>query len=475
MKAISEAADLDRSNRLSWWFQSTGVSGQPVAVRAGPFFAAQRRMITTMPDYPQIFRVRQKFETPRLEDVPAEVERQLANLQLASRIKPGETVAITAGSRGIANIAEIIRAIASHIRQLGGEPFIVPSMGSHGGGTAEGQRQVIESYGITESFCGCPIKASMETVVVCEAVEGFPVHFDRHAFEADHVIVCGRVKPHTGFVGDIESGLMKMMLIGLGKHEGAKIYHRAILNYSFGQIVRSVAREVLAKCRILAGVAIVENSYDETARIEAIAPDDFESREKELLILARKWMPTLPFKTADVLIIDEIGKNISGSGMDTNVVGRKYNDHKAAENEYPKVTRIAIRGLTDATHGNATGVGLAEFCRSQLVERMDMRATRINALTGGHPTAAMLPLDYPTDREILDAALPTIGLVDPPDARLMWIHNTLDVAEVECSAAYLDESRERSDLEIIVPPRPLPLDDQGNLPPIHALRPASGS
>jgi uncharacterized protein (DUF362 family) len=417
-----------------------------------------------MADYPQIFRVRQTFEAPRVLDVAGEVQRQLAALPLQQQVRSGQTVAITAGSRGIANIAEIIRAIAQHVRQLGGQPFIVPSMGSHGGGTAEGQRKVIESYGITEEYCGCPIRSSMETVIVCQAAEGFPVHFDRHASEADHVIVCGRVKPHTGFVGDIESGLMKMMLIGLGKHAGAKIYHRAILNYSFGQIVRSVAREVLSKCHILAGLAVIENGYDQTARIEAVAPDQFESREKELLLLARQWMPKLPFSDADILIIDEIGKNISGSGMDTNVVGRKYNDHKAADDELPKIKRIVVRDLTSDTHGNATGLGMAEFCRSQILQRMDVQATRINALTGGHPTAAMLPLDYPTDREILDAALPTIGLAEPPDARLMWIHNTLDVAEVECSVAYMEEAQRRGDLEIVVPPRPLPLDREGNLP-----------
>ncbi|MCO6455140.1 MAG: DUF2088 domain-containing protein [Pirellulaceae bacterium] len=417
-----------------------------------------------MGEYPQIFRVRQTFEAPRVLDVAAEVERQLARLELQRQLQPGQSVAVTAGSRGIANIALIIRAICQHVRRLGGEPFIVPAMGSHGGGTAEGQRKVIESYGVTEQFCGCPIRSSLETVIVCQAAEGFPVHFDRQAWEADHVIVCGRVKPHTGFVGDIESGLMKMMLIGLGKHEGAKIYHRAILNYSFGQILRSVAREVLAKCRILAGVAIVENGYDQTALIEAVPPDQFETREKELLLLARQWMPKLPFAEVDLLLIDEIGKNISGSGMDTNVVGRKYNDHKAADDEYPKVKRIAIRGLTADTHGNATGLGMAEFCRSQILQQMDVEATRINALTGGHPTAAMLPLDYPTDRQILDAALPTIGLADPPDARLLWIHNTLDVAEVECSLAYLEEARRRSDLEVVVPPRPLPMDTAGNLP-----------
>ncbi len=187
-------------------------------------------------------------------------------------------------------------------------------MGSHGGGTAEGQREVLESYGITEAFCGCPIRASMETVVVCQTAEGFDVHFDRHAFEADHVVVCNRIKPHTGFVGDIESGLMKMMLIGLGKHEGAKIYHRAIHDYSFGQIVRSVAGRVLESCRIVAGLAIVENGYDETAIIAGVAPGEFEAREKELLVLAKKLMPRLPFDHIDLLVIDEIGKNISGDG-----------------------------------------------------------------------------------------------------------------------------------------------------------------
>ena len=416
--------------------------------------------------YPHIFRVRQSFNSPVLPvaQIPATVAAELARLKLNAVVKPGQTVAITAGSRGIANIALVIKAAVEHFLSIGAKPFIVPAMGSHGGGTAEGQRGLIEGYGITEQYCGCPIRASMETVIVCQAAEGFPVHFDKESFGADHVLVVGRVKPHTNFVGDIESGLMKMMLIGLGKHEGAKIYHRAIMNHSFGQIVRSVAREVLAKCRIVAGIGIVENAYDQTAKIQAVAPHEFEDREKELLIVAKQWMPQLPFKTADILLLDQIGKNISGSGMDTNVVGRKFNDHVAAEHEWPKIKRIVVRDLTEPTHGNATGLGMAEFCRSRVIEKTDIKITRINCLTGGHPTAAMLPLDYPTDREVLDAALPTIGLTDPPHAKLMWAHNTLEVAEVECSVAYLPEARERKDLEIIQDPRPLPLDAAGNLP-----------
>ncbi|HRX77602.1 MAG: DUF2088 domain-containing protein [Planctomycetaceae bacterium] len=422
-----------------------------------------------MSDYPQIFRVRQSFERPQVADIPGEVASQLATLSLSGTVKPGQTVAITAGSRGIANIDLVIKAIVDHFRGIGAEPFIVPAMGSHGGGTAEGQRGIIEGYGITEEFCGCPIRASMETVVICQAAEGFDVHFDKHAFEADHVVVCGRVKPHTGFYGEIESGLMKMMLIGLGKHAGAKIYHRAIKDYSFGQIVRSVAREVLAKCHVVAGVAIVENGYDETAKIQAVAPHEFEDREKELLVLAKKWLPSLPFKTADILLIDEIGKNISGTGMDTNVVGRKYLDHVAAENEWPKVRSIVIRGLTKETHGNATGIGLAEFALTRAIDAIDIPITRTNCLTGGHATGAMIPIHYATDREVLDVSLPIIGLTEPVDAKLMWIHNTLDVAEVECSAAYLEEARRRDDLEIISDLRPLPFDSAGVLPKVESL------
>lgn len=417
-----------------------------------------------MSEYPQVFRLRQSFERPRVADVAAEVEVQLARLSLGERIRPGQSVAITAGSRGIANVPVIIKAIVDHLRKLGAQPFIVPAMGSHAGGTAEGQREMIEGYGITEEFCGCPIRASMDTVVVCQAREGFPVHFDRFASAADHVLVCGRVKPHTDFAGDVESGLMKMLLIGLGKHHGAKIYHRAIVDFSFDQIVRSVAREVLNRCRIAAGLAIVENSYDETAMIAAVPPAEFETREKELLVLAKKWLPRLPFDSADILLIDELGKDISGTGMDTNVVGRKFGYHEPGPNEKPAIRYIAVRGLTAQTHGNATGLGLAEFCRRRVLRARDETVTRINSCTGGDVCCAMTPLDYETDREILDAALPLIGLTEPRDAKLVWIRNTLHVAEVACSAAYLAEARQRADLEILSAPAPLPWDAAGNLP-----------
>ncbi len=417
-----------------------------------------------MSEYPQVFRVKQCFERPRVDDVAAEVERQLATLALAQQVRPGQTVAITAGSRGIANLAVILRAIVDHFRRLGAQPLLIPAMGSHGGGTAEGQRELLRAYDVTESFCGCPVQSSMETVVVCQAAEGFPVHFDRYAFQADHVVVCGRVKPHTNFVGEIESGLMKMLLIGLGKHEGAKIYHRAIKDHSFDKIVHSVANQVLARCSILAGLAILENGYDQTAAIEAVRPQDFATREKVLLKQARRWMPRLPFDRADLVLIDRIGKDISGTGMDTNLVGRKFGIHEAAEDEWPKIRYIGIRGLTEATRGNATGLGLAEFCLSRVLQQRDDPITRMNCLTGGHGIAAMTPLDYPTDRQMLDAVLPTIGLTEPQNAKCMWICDTLHVGQLECSAAYWDAAQDRSDLEILCPPRPLPIRSDGNLP-----------
>jgi hypothetical protein len=417
-----------------------------------------------MPAYPRFFRVRQKFDGPRVDDVAGTVAAELARLRLNERVKPGQTVAITAGSRGIANIAVIIQAAVRYFQKLDARPFIVPAMGSHGGGTAEGQRGILAGYGITEESMGCPIKASMETIIVCQTAEGFPVHFDRHASEADHVLVAGRVKPHTDFIGDVESGLMKMMLIGLGKHEGAKIYHRAILDFSFPQIVRSVAHKVMERCHILAGLAIIENGYDQTAQITAVAADELEVRERELLTLARQWMPKLPFPLVDILLIDELGKNISGSGIDTNVVGRKREYHRAAEDEFPKVKRIAVRGLTEETHGNASGIGLIELCTTRLLEQVDHRITRINCLTSGNVAACMLPVNFDTDREIIDAALPTIGLTEPPDAKIVWIHNTLDLAEVECSQVYLKQARERTDLEVLTDLRELPFDAAGNLP-----------
>ncbi len=413
--------------------------------------------------FPRMLRLSQKFEGPELGDVEDETCSQLAALQLGNKIRPGESVAITAGSRGIANIASIIKAATRQLKEIGAEPFVVPAMGSHGGGTAEGQQEILHSYGVTEEYTGAPIRSSMETVVVDTTPQGIPVHFDRHAYEADHVIVCGRVKPHTGFVGPIESGLHKMMLIGLGKHRGAKIYHRAIKDFSFLEIILAVADVILAKCRVSAGLAIVENAYDETALIEAVAPDRFFEREEALLKLAQQWMPRLPFPEVDLLVVDQIGKNISGSGMDTNVVGRKFNDHGATGDDTVNCKRIFVRGLTPETHGNACGIGMAEVTNQRTVDQANLVATRINALTGGHPSAAAVPIAFDTDREAMLAILETVGLVDPADSGIIQIANTLKLGEVLVSEKYTPEVQDRSDLEVLAGPDAMAFDPHGNL------------
>ncbi|MBI3863586.1 MAG: DUF2088 domain-containing protein [Planctomycetia bacterium] len=418
--------------------------------------------------FPKMLRLRQKFDCPRIDDIPDEVERQLQSLALGTKVRPGETVAVTVGSRGIANIAVITKAIVAHFKRLKAVPFIVPAMGSHGGGTAEGQRQIIEDYGVTEDFVGAEIRASMETVIVDKTPQGIPVHFDRHAFGADHVVVAGRVKPHTGFVGEIESGLHKMMLIGLGKHEGAKIYHRAITDYSWLEIVKAVADSVLRKCKVVCGVGFVENAYDETALIAAVAPHEFLKRETELLVLAKQWMPRLPFPKVDLLIVDELGKNISGSGMDTNVIGRKYNDHRATDRDNVAVKTIFVRGLTEATHGNACGIGMSEFTNNRTIASVDKRITAINAITGGHAPAASLPISFETDRDVLEAAFPTIGLTDPENARVLHISNTLQLAELLASEAYVPLIEDRDDLEVVEELHEMEFDEDGNLYPVAA-------
>jgi hypothetical protein len=303
----------------------------------------------------------------------------------------------------------------------------------------------------------------MDTVEVCRASEGFPIHFDRYAYQASHVIVVNRVKPHTGFTGEVQSGLSKMLLIGLGKHVGANIYHRAIKDYSFDQILYGVADEVIQRCRILAGVAIVENGHEQTALIEAVRPDQFRVRERALLTKAEAWMARLPFDEADLLIVDQIGKDLSGTGMDTNVIGRKKTDHGGAPGERPLIRRIYVRGLSGGTHGNASGIGLAEFARSDLVEQIDWQATYENCLTAGHPTAGMLPLHFPTDREVLAAALRTLGLTPPHLAKIMWIRDTLHLDEVECSRGY-EQSELPKSVEPISRLRPLTMDATGNFP-----------
>jgi hypothetical protein len=413
--------------------------------------------------YPRMVRLRQRFERPRVEDVDAAVRQALHAVDLGRVIRPGQTVALTAGSRGIANIPVVLRAVVRCLRDLGARPFLVPAMGSHGGGTAEGQRQVLESYGITEAFVGAPIRSAMDVVPLGTTAEGFPVVLDRHAWEADHVGVVARIKPHTSYHGPVESGLLKMMMIGLGKHAGALTYHRILLEQPYDRVVRSVGRLMRAKGKIAFGLALVENAYDETALVEAVLPGDFEPVEERLLALARNWLPRLPWREADLLIVDEIGKEISGSGLDTNVVGRKRAFPGDEPEDQPRMRFIFVRGLSAHTHGNAAGIGLADFTTTRLVRAMDYHATVLNCLTSGYPEAAKLPVHFASDREVIEAALAILGRRAPQEARILHIRNTLAVEELEVSEPCLDQAGRQTDFTVEGAPYELSFDARGDL------------
>jgi hypothetical protein len=409
-----------------------------------------------------MLRLRQSFARPRVSDIPRAVADTLARANLP--VKRGDTVAVGAGSRGIANIDVVVGAAVRYLLDLGARPFVFPAMGSHGGGTPEGQLSVLEHYGITEATMGCPLRATMEVVQVGEAL-GLPVWLDRHAAEADWIGLVNRVKPHTDFKGSIESGLFKMMTIGLGKHRGAIQYHRTNIHHGYEKVITSVGREMLAKARIGFGVAIVENGHDETARIEAFNAADLEDGERRLLKDAREWMARLPFSPIDVLIVEQIGKNISGSGMDTNVIGRPSNPHEPFPAD-PKILWIVALDLTEESYGNATGIGNADFTVRRLVDKIDMKPTLINCITACAPNGAKVPATYDTDREAIETALSCIGLTPPEQARVVRIRNTLMLAEVSVSEAFLPDIRRRSDLVPLGDPTPLAFDVAGRL---HAV------
>jgi hypothetical protein len=410
---------------------------------------------------PRMIRVRQTFPRSRVTDIPRAVAETLGKAAL--RVKRGDVVAVGAGSRGIANIDVVVGATVRWLRDLGARPFVFPAMGSHGGGTPEGQLSVLEHYGITEATMGCPIRATMDVVQVGEAL-GLPVWVDRYAAEADWIGLVNRVKPHTDFKGSIESGLFKMMTIGLGKWKGAIQYHRANVTHGYETVITAVGREMLAKARIGFGVGIVENGYDETGHVEAFNADDLEAGERRLLKDAREWMARLPFSPIDVLIVEEMGKNISGAGMDTNVIGRPSNPHEPFPAE-PKILWIATLDLTDESYGNAVGIGNADFTTRRLVEKIDMKPTLINAITACAPGGAKVPPTYETDREAIETALSCIGLTPPEKARVIRIRNTLMLGEIEVSEAFAPDLAKRPDLTPLGDPIPLPFDAAGRLTP----------
>ncbi|HUP37053.1 MAG TPA: [Fe-S]-binding protein [Candidatus Limnocylindria bacterium] len=413
---------------------------------------------------PTMYRVRQSFQRPRLEDIPDGVRKTLAAAGLP--IKRGDTVAVGAGSRGIANIGVVVRAAVDWLKEQGARPFVFPAMGSHGGATAEGQRSVLGHYGITEAAMGCEVRASMDVVQVGEAL-GLPVWLDRTASEADWIGVINRVKPHTDFKGSIESGLFKMMTIGLGKYQGATQYHRANVNHGYETVITAVGREMLAKARIGFGLGILENGYDETAWVEAFNAADLEAGERRLLKDARSWMARLPISPLDVLVVEEIGKNVSGAGMDTNVIGRPSNPHEPFPAD-PKVLWIVALDLTEESQGNATGIGNADFTTRRLAEKIDWKPTAINTLTACAPNGAKLPLVFESDREAVENALNCIGLTPPERARVIRIRSTLVLGEIECSEALLPEIAKRPDLTVVGEGRPLAFDAAGRIEPLLA-------
>ena len=412
--------------------------------------------------FPKMVRIRQKFKTNPIKDIPGTVRSELAKLRLRKTISPGSSVAITAGSRGIADIDRVIAAVVNELKEIGAKPFIVPTMGSHGGGTAEGQKMVLEKYGITEKTMGVSIKSSMQVVEVGSTAEGLPVYLDKNAHKADHIVVVARVKAHTDFKAPIESGFMKMMTIGLGKQKGADYYHRGIIQFGYYQVVLSVGREVLKRCPIAFGLGLVENQRDQLALIRAVPPGKIEETERNLLRTAKRIMPRIPMDRIDLLIVDQMGKEISGAGMDPNVVGR-HSLPFAKFPPKPKILRIFVRDLSAHSYGNAIGIGIADFTTSRLVNKIDRQATYMNAITGSAPEAARIPVYYDSDREAIDAAFKTLGMVEPKDARIVHIANTLRLEDMEISESMAAEAKKMANISITGRPRPMAFDKKKNL------------
>lgn len=411
---------------------------------------------------PRMYRVRQKFDATRVEDIREAVNSELSRLSLTA-IKPRQQVAITAGSRGIANIADIIRAMVEFLKSLKAKPFIFPAMGSHGGATAAGQVAILEQLGVTESYVQAPIRSAMEVEEISQTEDGVPVFIDRHAYSADHIIVVNRIKCHTKFKAEVESGLMKMMAIGMGKQKGAEFYHKAAIQYGFPKIIVDAGREVIKKAPISCGLGIIENGYGATAKIIAVKPGEIESKEKKLLLQAKKMMAKLPFNEIDLLIVDEMGKDISGVGIDPNITGRNR-DLLGVFPHPTQVKRLFVRDLTDKSKGNAIGIGLADITTKRLVDKIDHHATYINSITGISLEKAAIPMFVENDQRSIEIALGSIGLISPNESKIVRIKNTLDLDTVEVSEAFAEALHQRSDLEILDGPRPMIFNADSNLP-----------
>jgi hypothetical protein len=414
-------------------------------------------------DFPHLACIQRRFEADRLEDVEGAVRAELE--RAGASFRPGASIAVTAGSRGIANLAAIVRETVRFLKSRGALPFIIPAMGSHGGATAEGQRAVLAGYGVTEDAVGAPIRSSMEVIEIPRGDLPVPVFMDRNAWLSDGVVLVNRVKPHTDYHGMPESGLMKMAVIGLGKQAQALVIHaRGVAGLK--TLIAPVARRILATGKIILGLGIVENACEETAMVRAALPDSIETIERDLLAAARERMPSLPVRSLDVLIVDEMGKDVSGAGLDPNIIGR-IRVFGQEEPAWPVVKAIVVTDLTEASHGNACGMGLADVITRRLRDKIDLRATYENLVTSNFLERGKMPMAAETDRQALEVAL-RASCADPDvEPRVIRIRNTLRLARMQVSRPVLEEVRARETVEILCSFRD-PLDRAGSLVPFDS-------
>jgi hypothetical protein len=419
-------------------------------------------------EYPHMIRVRQTFDDTTLDNVSGEIDTQLANMKLTTAVKPGQTVAVACSSRGIYNYAAIVKAVISYLKQLKLEPFIIPAMGSHGAATAAGQKRVLEHLGIIEKDMGAPIRSLLEVVQIGETEDHLTVYLDKLASEADHIVLINRIKKHTEFEHEFESGLLKMMAIGLGKQEGAAAYHEAMMTFGYPRVILTVAQKIMQATNVLFGLGVVENGYGQTAKIGICGSNDILEMEKRLFKIAGRFAPALPFDEADILIIDEMGKDISGTGFDTKVVGRIGLPLVTPEPESPKIKRIVVCDLTEGSEGNAVGVGIVDIITQRLLDKIDMEALNINTITGVCPEMGKIPLTMKNDREAIEIAIKCVGLIPKNQLKVMRIKNTARLSEVDVSQAYQEELAKRSDLEVVMGNRAMGFDTDSNLLPFSA-------
>jgi hypothetical protein len=413
---------------------------------------------------PRFVRVRQDFPQDRVDDIAATIRAELARIDLGARLRPGGSVAITAGSRGISNSPLVIRTVAEVVREHGAQPFVVPAMGSHGGATPEGQRYVLAEYGITEGSVGAPIRATMDTVELGQISNGARVHFDANAAAADATVVVNRVKAHTAFRGEIESGLCKMTAVGLGKQRGAEQIHAHGLRDS----IPLAASLSIERANVVAGLALVENGNHELAAIRATEPSGFLETDRQLLRQANEFLPRIPFEHLHLLVVGWLGKNLSGSGMDYNVVGMW---RRIGGEPKPDFERIAVLDLTDESDGNGLGVGIADFTTRRLYDKLDLAKMYMNGLTANALAAIKIPIVLDSDAQALGVALHSLNR--SADARVAVIRSTLELDELWVSEALLDEVRALPRLHIESEPASLPFEADGRLTVVSQARPMS--